>query len=79
MLFNRVKPSKKIAKTPEWRTGDKGGAPVLTNGLATSPALSVALGVTLGFTLVIGMYPEPFINIARQSISPFFFSPEFGS
>jgi len=32
----------------------------------------VALGVTLGFTLLIGIYPEPFINIATEAVRPFF-------
>jgi NADH-quinone oxidoreductase subunit N len=40
--------------------------------LATSPGLSVALGVTLGFTLAIGIYPEPFIILAREVVRPFF-------
>jgi NADH-quinone oxidoreductase subunit N len=40
--------------------------------LATSPGLTVALGVTIAFTLVIGIYPEPFIVAARNAILPFF-------
>jgi NADH-quinone oxidoreductase subunit N len=40
--------------------------------LATSPGLSVALGVTIGFTLAIGIYPEPFIVLARAAVRPFF-------
>lgn len=40
--------------------------------LATSPGLSLALGVTLGLTLIIGIYPEPFILLAREAIRPFF-------
>lgn len=43
-----------------------------TEPLATSLGLSVALGVTLGFTLLIGIYPEPFINIATEAVRPFF-------
>jgi NADH-quinone oxidoreductase subunit N len=40
--------------------------------LATSPGLSVALAVTLIMTLVIGIYPQPFITITREAIRPFF-------
>ncbi len=40
--------------------------------LATSPGLSVALGVTLGMTLIVGVYPQPFIVLAREAIRPFF-------
>ena len=40
--------------------------------LATGPGLRVALGVTLAMTLLIGVYPEPFIVIAREAVRPFF-------
>jgi len=40
--------------------------------LAISPGISVALGVTLGMTLLVGIYPEPFIVLAREAIRPFF-------
>src|ERR1039458_201377 len=39
---------------------------------ATSLALRVALGVTLALTLVIGIYPQPLITIAREAVPPFF-------
>jgi NADH-quinone oxidoreductase subunit N len=40
--------------------------------LATGPGLSVALGVTLGMTLIVGIYPQPFIVLAREVVRPFF-------
>lgn len=40
--------------------------------LATSLGLNVALAVSLCLTLIIGIYPEPFIVIAREAIRPFF-------
>jgi NADH-quinone oxidoreductase subunit N len=40
--------------------------------LATSFGLRVALGVTLGMTLLIGIYPQPIIIIAREAVRPFF-------
>jgi NADH-quinone oxidoreductase subunit N len=40
--------------------------------LATSPGLAVALGVTLGMTLLVGIYPQPFIILAREVVRPFF-------
>lgn len=40
--------------------------------LATSLWLNVAMGVSLLLTLVIGIYPEPFIVFAREAIRPFF-------
>jgi NADH-quinone oxidoreductase subunit N len=40
--------------------------------LATSPGLTVALGVTLGMTLLVGIYPQPFIVLAREVVRPFF-------
>ena len=46
--------------------------PVDTVPLATSPALSVVLGVTLTLTLLVGVYPQPFIVFAREAIRPFF-------
>jgi NADH-quinone oxidoreductase subunit N len=40
--------------------------------LATSSGLTVALGVTFAMTLLIGVYPEPFITLAREAVRPFF-------
>jgi NADH-quinone oxidoreductase subunit N len=40
--------------------------------LASSFALRVALGVTLAMTLLIGIYPQPIIVIAREAVRPFF-------
>ena len=40
--------------------------------LATSIGLRVALGVTLAMTLLIGIYPQPIITIAREAVRPFF-------
>ncbi len=40
--------------------------------LATSLGLRVALGVTLAMTLLIGIYPQPIIVIAREAVRPFF-------
>jgi NADH-quinone oxidoreductase subunit N len=40
--------------------------------LATSAGIRVALAVTLCMTLVVGIYPQPFISIAREAIRPFF-------
>ena len=39
---------------------------------ATSMALQVALGLTLALTLLIGIYPQPIIMIAREAVRPFF-------
>src|SRR5439155_1134438 len=39
--------------------------------LATGPGLKVALAVSVSATLVIGIYPEPFILWAQQAIRPF--------
>jgi NADH-quinone oxidoreductase subunit N len=39
--------------------------------LATSPGLLLALGVAVALTLVIGIYPQPFIVIAREAVRPF--------
>jgi NADH-quinone oxidoreductase subunit N len=46
--------------------------PLDTVPLATSPGVSVALGITLGMTLIVGVYPQPFIVLARAAIRPFF-------
>jgi NADH-quinone oxidoreductase subunit N len=46
--------------------------PLETVPLATSPGVSVALGITLGMTLIVGVYPQPFIVLAREAIRPFF-------
>jgi hypothetical protein len=32
----------------------------------------VALGVALAMTLLIGIYPQPIIVIAREAVRPFF-------
>ena len=40
--------------------------------LATGLALRLALGVTLGMTLLIGVYPQPVIVLAREAVRPFF-------
>jgi NADH-quinone oxidoreductase subunit N len=40
--------------------------------LATSPGVSLALGVTLGMTLIVGVYPQPFIVLAQEAVRPFF-------
>ncbi len=39
---------------------------------ATSWGLRVALGMTLALTLLIGIYPQPMINVAREAVRPFF-------
>ncbi len=39
---------------------------------ATSLGLSVAVGATAAMTLLIGIYPQPIIDIAREAIRPFF-------
>ena len=46
--------------------------PLDTVPLATGPGLSVVLGVSLTLTLLIGVYPQPFIVMAREAIRPFF-------
>jgi NADH-quinone oxidoreductase subunit N len=40
--------------------------------LATSPGLALALAVAVSMTLWIGIYPQPFIVMAREAIRPFF-------
>jgi NADH-quinone oxidoreductase subunit N len=37
-------------------------------GLVYSPGLLTALGVALLFTIFIGIYPDPFITMARQAV-----------
>jgi NADH-quinone oxidoreductase subunit N len=37
-------------------------------GLTSAPGLSFALGIALIFTMVIGIYPDPFIALARQAV-----------
>jgi NADH-quinone oxidoreductase subunit N len=37
-------------------------------GLVYSPGLLAALGVAFVFTMLIGIYPDPFINMARQAV-----------
>jgi len=39
---------------------------------ATGLGLQVALGISLAMTLLIGIYPQPIIDIAREAIRPFF-------
>jgi len=48
--------------------------PAETVPLATSLGLRVALGVTLVMTLLVGVYPQPFIVWAQEAIRPFFSS-----
>ena len=40
--------------------------------LAGSPGVTLALGVALGLTLIIGVYPQPFIMMAREAVRPLF-------
>jgi NADH-quinone oxidoreductase subunit N len=40
--------------------------------LASGLGLRVALGVSLVITLLIGIYPQPIINMAREAVRPFF-------
>jgi NADH-quinone oxidoreductase subunit N len=40
--------------------------------LATGTGLGIALAVTALFTLVIGIYPQPFITLATEAVRPFF-------
>ncbi len=40
--------------------------------LATSFGLRVVMGVTVVLTLLIGVYPQPVITIAREAVRPFF-------
>jgi len=40
--------------------------------LATSPSLDAAVSVALGMTLIIGLYPQPFILLAREAVRPLF-------
>ena len=37
-------------------------------GLVFAPGVSVALGVAVIVTLVIGVYPDPFISLARHAV-----------
>jgi len=46
--------------------------PVEAVPLAGGPGVTVALGITLGLTLIVGVYPQPFIVLAREAIRPFF-------
>jgi len=39
--------------------------------LIFSPGVITVLAVTLAFTLIIGIYPEPFIRLAQSSLSLF--------
>lgn len=40
--------------------------------LAVGPGVRLAMGVSLALTLLIGVYPQPFIVMAREAIRPFF-------
>jgi len=40
-------------------------------GLTLSPGLVTVLVVTIALTLLIGLYPEPFIEMARQATLTF--------
>jgi NADH-quinone oxidoreductase subunit N len=46
------------------------GAPAGEEKYAVSPALAAALAACLGATLVIGVYPDPFIMLARTALLP---------
>ena len=46
------------------------GAPAGEETYAVSPALAAALAACLGATLVIGVYPDPFIMLARTALLP---------
>jgi len=46
--------------------------PADTVPLATGLGLRVALGVTVAMTLIIGIYPQPFILLAREAVRPLF-------
>jgi NADH-quinone oxidoreductase subunit N len=37
-------------------------------GLTFAPGLSIAMGVAILFTMVIGIYPDPFIALARHAV-----------
>ena len=37
-------------------------------GLTFSPGLNVALSVAIIFTMLIGIYPDPFIALARHAV-----------
>jgi hypothetical protein len=37
-----------------------------------STGVSLALGVALSVTMIVGIYPEPFINMAREAVRPLF-------
>jgi len=37
-------------------------------GLTYSPALITVLAIAIVFTMVIGLYPDPFITLARQAV-----------
>jgi NADH-quinone oxidoreductase subunit N len=42
--------------------------PTERTGLVFAPGLNVALGVAIFFTMVIGLYPDPFIALARGAV-----------
>jgi NADH-quinone oxidoreductase subunit N len=48
------------------------GQPVDLAPINVPLGLGVALAVTVALTLVIGIFPEPFIQVAHQAIRPFF-------
>ena len=42
--------------------------PTERTGLVFAPGLNMALGVAIFFTMVIGLYPDPFIALARRAV-----------
>ncbi len=42
--------------------------PTEKTGLVYAPGLTLALGVAIVFTLLIGVYPDPFISMARHAV-----------
>jgi NADH-quinone oxidoreductase subunit N len=42
--------------------------PTEKTGLVFAPGLNMALGVAIFFTMVIGLYPDPFIALARRAV-----------
>jgi NADH-quinone oxidoreductase subunit N len=42
-----------------------------TPALATTPTLKIALAATVALTLIIGIYPQPFLDFAQNSVKQF--------